>query len=133
MPAQHCVRGDNEPEPGSARPWDHVEQNGDQCPVGPGELRSSVNLSLQHRELVTQDQDLGGLPRLLTTRQSKPGEQPTDEKEQKAQAHDPKSSQNLESRLSESGSNSADEVFGTHRFKQREVLGGLIHEHHYGT
>jgi hypothetical protein len=56
---QHRVSGDDEPKPCSARPWDRLEQNGDQCPVGPRELRSGVNLALKDRQLVTQEQNLG--------------------------------------------------------------------------
>src|SRR5450755_4016040 len=45
-------------------------------------------LSLQDRELVAQDQDLGGLPRLLTPGQPQPGGHPRDQEEDEAQAHD---------------------------------------------
>ena len=45
-------------------------------------------LPLQDRELVAQDQDLGGLPRLLTPGQPQPRGDPRDQEEHEPQAHD---------------------------------------------
>jgi hypothetical protein len=50
----------------------HGEQRRDQCPVGPVQVRVSRLLPLQDGELVAQEQDLGGLPRLLTPGQPQP-------------------------------------------------------------
>jgi hypothetical protein len=43
----------------------HAGQGREQGPVRPGQLRAARLLPLQDRKLVAQDQDLGGLPRLL--------------------------------------------------------------------
>ena len=50
----------------------HAEQGREQGPVRPVELRAARLPPLQDRELVAQDQDLGGLPRLLTPGQPQP-------------------------------------------------------------
>jgi hypothetical protein len=50
----------------------HAEQGGDQGPVRPVQDRATRLLPLQDRELVAQDQDLGGLPRLLALGQPQP-------------------------------------------------------------
>jgi hypothetical protein len=44
----------------------YAEQGRDQGPVRPVQVRATRLPPLQDRELVAQDQDLGGLPRLLT-------------------------------------------------------------------
>ena len=62
MPAQDRVRGDQEPEPPAARFGYHCEQSREQSPVRPVQVRAARLMSLQDRELVAQDQDLGGLP-----------------------------------------------------------------------
>ena len=38
VPAQHRLRRDEYPQPGSPWPWDDVQQEGDQCPVRPAGL-----------------------------------------------------------------------------------------------
>src|ERR1035438_5219820 len=88
VPAQDRVRGDQEPEPPAARFGYHSEQSREQSPVRPVQVRAARLMSLQDRELVAQDQDLGGLPRLLTLGQPQPGGHPRDQKEDEAQAHD---------------------------------------------
>jgi hypothetical protein len=50
----------------------HAEQGRYQGPVRPGQVRVARLPPLQDGELVTQDQDLGGLPRLLTPGQPQP-------------------------------------------------------------
>jgi hypothetical protein len=45
-------------------------------------------MALQDGELVAQDQDLSGLPRLLTTGQPQPPGNPGDQEEHEPQAHD---------------------------------------------
>jgi hypothetical protein len=47
-------------------------QGRDQGPVGPVQVRAARLLPLQDGELVAQDQDLGGLPRLLPAGQPQP-------------------------------------------------------------
>jgi hypothetical protein len=93
---------------------DDGEQQRDQRPVGPRQLRSTVDLALQHPELMAQQQDLRRPPRLLTTRQAQPPKQPADHQETQSQTHDPRSSQDP-ARRPEAGAMSTDEVFGTHR------------------
>jgi hypothetical protein len=44
----------------------HAEQSREQCPVRPVQVRAARLPPLQDGELVAQDQDLCGLPRLLT-------------------------------------------------------------------
>jgi len=44
----------------------------EQRPVRPVQLRAARLPLLQDRDLVTQDQDFGGLPRLLAPRQPQP-------------------------------------------------------------
>jgi hypothetical protein len=50
----------------------HAEQDRERGPVRPVQLRAARLPPLQDRELVAQDQDLGGLPRLLTPGQPQP-------------------------------------------------------------
>ena len=75
MPAQHRGRRDDQPSSGSTRTREDVEQDSDQCPVRPRDLRSGVNLSLHDRQLVAQEQNLGGLPGFITMSQTQPFEQ----------------------------------------------------------
>ena len=46
-------------------PGYHAEQAREQCPVRPGQVRAARLMALQDGDLVPQDQDLGGLPRIL--------------------------------------------------------------------
>ena len=72
MPAQDRVRGDQGPQPLMLRFRYHAEQGCGQGPVGPGQVRVTRLPPLQDSELVAQDQDLCGLPRLLTPGQPQP-------------------------------------------------------------
>ena len=56
--------------------------------VRPRQLRAARRLALQDHELVAQDQDLGGLPRILTPGQPQPRGGPGDQEEDEPQAHD---------------------------------------------
>ena len=66
VPAQDRVRGDQQPQPVAAGFRYHAEQGREECPVRPVQLRAARLPPLQDGELVAQDQDLCGLPRLLT-------------------------------------------------------------------
>jgi len=56
--------------------------------VRPRQLRAARRLALQDHELVAQDQDLGGLPRILTPGHPQPRGGPGDQEEDEPQAHD---------------------------------------------
>src|SRR5450755_5019029 len=66
MPAQDGVRADQQPQPVPAGFRYHGEQGRDQGPVRPVQPRAALLPSLQYGELVAQDQDLCGLPCLLS-------------------------------------------------------------------
>ena len=72
MPAHDRVRGDQQPQPLAARFRYHAEQGREQGPVRPVQVRAARLPTLQDGELVAQDQDLGGLPRLLAPGQPQP-------------------------------------------------------------
>jgi hypothetical protein len=74
VPAQDGLPPDNQLQASAAAFADDVEQERDEGPVSPRDLWPRVDLALQHDELVTWEQDLGGLPRLGTPRQSQPRE-----------------------------------------------------------
>ena len=65
----------------------HAEQGREQGPVRPVELRAARLMALQDGELVAQDQDFGGLPRLLASGQPQPRGDPRDQEEHEPQAH----------------------------------------------
>jgi hypothetical protein len=65
-------RGDQQPQSVAAGVRYHAEQGREQGPVRPVQLRAARLPPLQDRELVAQDQDLGGLPRLLAPGQPQP-------------------------------------------------------------
>ncbi len=88
VPAQDRVRGDQQPHPLAPRSRYHAEQGREQGPVRPVHGRAARIPPLQDGELVAQDQDLGGLPRLLTPGQPQPRGHPRDEKEGEPQAHE---------------------------------------------
>ena len=88
MPAQDGVRGDQQPQPLAARLRYHAHQGREQRAVRPRQLRAARRLALQDHELVAQDQDLGGLPRILTPGQPQPRGGPGDQEEDEPQAHD---------------------------------------------
>ena len=60
----------------------------EECPVRPVQLQAVRLPPLRYRELVAQDQDLRGLPRLLTPGQPQPRNHPRDQEEDEPQAHD---------------------------------------------
>ena len=66
VPAHDRVRGNQQPQPLAPRFRYHAEQSREQCPVRPVQVRAARLPPLQDGELVAQDQDLCGLPRLLT-------------------------------------------------------------------
>jgi hypothetical protein len=72
VPAHDGVRGDHKPQPVAAGFGYHAEQCREQGPVCPGQLRAARLPPLQDGELVAQDQDLGGFPRLLASGQPQP-------------------------------------------------------------
>jgi hypothetical protein len=72
VPAQDGVRGDQQPQSVAAGFGYHAEQCREQGPVCPVQLRAARLPPLQDRELVAQDQDLCGFPRLLAPGQPQP-------------------------------------------------------------
>jgi hypothetical protein len=72
VPAHDGVRGDHKPQLLAAGVRYHAEQGREQGPVRPVQLRAARLPPLQDRELVAQDQDLGGLPHLVTPGQPQP-------------------------------------------------------------
>jgi hypothetical protein len=66
------VRGDQQPQSVAARFGYHAGQGREQGPVRPVQLRAARLPPLQYGELMAQDQDLGGLPRLLAPGQPQP-------------------------------------------------------------
>jgi hypothetical protein len=72
VPAHDRVRGDQKPQSVAAGFRYHPEQGREQGPVRPVQLRAARLPPLQDRELVAQDQDLGGLPHLVTPGQPQP-------------------------------------------------------------
>src|SRR5215470_18845336 len=72
VPAQDRVGCDQQPHFVAARFGYHAEQGRDQGPVRPVQVRALPLASLQDRELVAQNQDLCGLPRLLALGQPQP-------------------------------------------------------------
>ncbi len=88
VPAQDGVRGDQQPQSVTPRFRDQAEQDREQGPVRPVQFRAARLPPLQDGELMAQDQDLCGLPRLLTLGQPKPGGRPRDQEEDEPQAHD---------------------------------------------
>ena len=88
VPAQDRVRGDQQPQPMAARFRYHAEQGREQGTVRPVQSRAAWPPPLQDGELMAQDQDLRGLPRILTPRQPQPHCDPRDQEEHEPQAHD---------------------------------------------
>jgi hypothetical protein len=88
VPAHDGVRGDQQPQLLAAGFGYHAEQCREQGPVRPVQLRAARLPPLQDGELVAQDQDLGGLPRLLAPGQPQPRGKPSGQEEQEPQAHD---------------------------------------------
>jgi hypothetical protein len=86
------VRGNQQPQPMVPRfryqAEQGSEQGSEQGPVRPVQLRPPRLPALQHADLVAQDQDLRGLPHLLTPRQPQPRGDPRNQEEHEPQAHD---------------------------------------------
>jgi len=74
--------------PLAARVRYQAEQGREQGPVRPVQLRVARLPPLQDGELMAQDQDFRGLPRLLTPGQPEPRGDPRDQEEHEPQAHD---------------------------------------------
>jgi len=72
----------------AARCGYHGEQGREQGPVCPVELRAARLPPLQDGEMVAQDQDFGGFPRLLARGQPQPCGKSRGQEEQEPQAHD---------------------------------------------
>jgi hypothetical protein len=72
VPAHDRVRGDQQPQPVAPRFRYHAGQGREQGPVRPVQVRAARLPPLHYGELVAQDQDLCGLPRLLTPGQPQP-------------------------------------------------------------
>jgi hypothetical protein len=88
MPAQDRVRGNQQSQAAAPRFGYHGEQgreHGAVCPVQP---RTTWPPPLQDGELMAQDQDLRGLPRILTPGQPQPRSDMGDLEEYEPQAHD---------------------------------------------
>jgi len=64
--------GDQQQQPVAPRFGYHAEQGREQSPVRPVQVRAARLLPLLYGELVAQDQDLRGLPRVLTLGQPQP-------------------------------------------------------------
>src|SRR6266487_2952098 len=87
VPAQDRVRGHQQPQAPPPRFRYYAEQGSEQGPVRPVQLRPPRLPTLQHADLVAQDQDLRGLPHLLTPRQPQPRSNPRNDEEYEPQAH----------------------------------------------
>jgi hypothetical protein len=75
MPAQHGIRANEQSEPAQRGSWQPVQQCGQQRPVRWGEADLvAVELSVQHGELVAQDQDFDVLVPITHRQQSEDGE-----------------------------------------------------------
>src|SRR6266571_8924104 len=88
VPAHDRVRGNQQPQAPAPRFRYYAEQGSEQGPVRPVQLRPPRLPTLQHADLVAQDQDLLGLPHLLTPRQPQPRSNPRNDEEYEPQAHD---------------------------------------------
>ncbi len=88
MPAHERVRGNQQPQAAAARLRYHAEQGREQGTVCPVQSRAAWPPPLQDGELMAQDQDLRGLPRILTPGQPEPRCDRRDQEEHEPQAHD---------------------------------------------
>jgi hypothetical protein len=88
MPAQDRVRGNQQPQAPAPRFGYHGEQGREQGTVCPVQPRATWPPPLQDGELMAQDQDLRGLPRILTPGQPQPRCDPRNQAEHEPQAHD---------------------------------------------
>jgi hypothetical protein len=85
---RRIVGGHQQSQPLVTRFRYHAEQGREQGPVRPVQLRAARLMALQDGELVAQDQDPGGLPRILAPGQPRPRDHPRDQEEDEPQAHD---------------------------------------------
>ena len=88
VPAQDRVLSDQQPQSPAARFRYHTEQGREQGPVRLVHGRAARLPPLQDGELVAKDQDLGGLPRLLTPGQPQPCDHLRGQEENAPRAHD---------------------------------------------
>jgi hypothetical protein len=88
VPAQDRVRGNQQPQAPAPRFGYHGEEGRKQGAVCPVQPRAAGSPPLQDGELMAQDQDLRGLPRILTPGQPQPRCDPRDQEEHEPQAHD---------------------------------------------
>jgi hypothetical protein len=72
VPAHDRVRRDQQPQPLATRLRYDAEQGREQCPVRPVQLRAARLMALQDGDLVAQEQNLGGIPRLFAPGQPQP-------------------------------------------------------------
>jgi hypothetical protein len=71
VPAQHCVRTHQQPHPAQRGRRQAVQQRGQQRPVGRGEPHLlPAQLTFQHRELMTQHEDLSVLVPIARRKQA---------------------------------------------------------------
>jgi hypothetical protein len=73
VPAQDGVGGDDQVQLSQPCPGESVEQSGEECPVGRGEV-GFVGLALQDGELVAQRQDFDVFVRVAHGQQAYEGE-----------------------------------------------------------
>jgi hypothetical protein len=75
MPAQQGLRGNDEPQLAEMAAGKQPGQGGQYRSIGPGQPRV-LDLTLEHRDLVTQDQDLHVPGAIGTGEQGEPAEDP---------------------------------------------------------
>jgi hypothetical protein len=93
MPAQHRVRPYQQPQAPQARFRKPVQQRRQPRPVGRVEpYPLPIELTLQHRELMAQGEDLGVLVAVASRQQSQLRERVRDPQVRQSQQHDPASS-----------------------------------------
>jgi len=87
---QHAIvsGGDQHPQPLATRFPDDAEQGREQCPIRLVQLRVVRLMAVQDGDLVAQEQNPGGPPRLLAAGQPQPRDHLRDQEEDKPQAHD---------------------------------------------
>ena len=88
VPAQDRVRGNQQPQPLAPRSGYHGGQGREQGTVCPVQPRATWPPPSQKGELMAQDQDLRGLPGIVTPGQPQPRSDTGDQEEHEPQAHD---------------------------------------------
>jgi hypothetical protein len=111
MPAQHRVRGEEQPRPAAAA--NQPAQRRLHGPIGPGRPQSS-DLPAQHRQLMTQDEDLRVLRRAAADQQAEQAHRPTQDQVQQSESHE---SAIMPHRLRQRTTRSepTEDIVGTHR------------------